>query len=183
MSEIIQKSLFEKNFIERTYSSVVSDMSIAFSELVANSWDAGATNVWITIPAKKGEEIIIEDNGTGMTDKEFQQRWMVIAYNRVAHQGEYIEYLSSNGAAKRLAYGRNGIGRHSMLCFDNQYTVETRRNGECNVYVISVDGGESAFSVISHNKYAKDGNGTRLSVKANKKVPAKLEVMRTLGRV
>lgn len=53
MSEIIQKSLFEKNFIERTYSSVVSDMSIAFSELVANSWDAGATNVWITIPAKK----------------------------------------------------------------------------------------------------------------------------------
>ena len=45
MSEIIQRSLFEKNFIERTYSSVVSDMSIAFSELVANSWDAGATNV------------------------------------------------------------------------------------------------------------------------------------------
>ena len=181
MSEIIQRSLFEKNFIERTYSSVVSDMSIAFSELVANSWDAGATNVWITIPAKKGEEIVIEDNGTGMTDKEFQQRWMVIAYNRVAHQGEYIEYLSSNGAAKRLAYGRNGIGRHSMLCFDNKYTVETWRNGECNEYVISVDGGESAFSVISHNKYAKDGNGTRLSVKANKKVPAKLEVMRTLG--
>lgn len=181
MSEIIQKSLFEKNFIERTYSSVVSDMSIAFSELVANSWDAGATNVWITLPGKKGEEIIIEDNGTGMTDKEFQQRWMVIAYNRVAHQGEYIEYLSSNGTAKRLAYGRNGIGRHAMLCFDNQYTVETWRNGECNRYVINVDGGESAFSVISHNKYAKEGNGTRLSVKANKRVPAKLEVMRTLG--
>lgn len=181
MAEIIQKSLFENDFIERTYSSVVSDMSIAFSELVANSWDAGATNVHITLPDKKGGKIIIEDNGTGMTDKEFQQRWMVIAYNRVAHQGEYIEYLSTNGKAKRLAYGRNGIGRHAMLCFDNNYIVETWRDGECNKYVINVDGGESAFSVINHDKYSKDGNGTRLSVDAKKRVPTKSEVMCTLG--
>lgn len=181
MSNIIQKSLFENDFIERTYSSVVSDMSIAFSELVANSWDAGATNVHITLPDKKGGKIVIEDNGTGMTDKEFQQRWMVIAYNRVAHQGEYIEYLSAKGKAKRLAYGRNGIGRHAMLCFDNKYTVETWREGECNEYVINVDGGESAFSVINHDKYSKDGNGTRLSVNANKRVPTKSEVMCTLG--
>ena len=181
MAEIIQKSLFENDFIERTYSSVVSDVSIAFSELVANSWDAGATNVYITLPDKKGKKITIEDNGTGMTDKEFQQRWMVIAYNRVAHQGEYIEYLSSTGKAKRLAYGRNGIGRHAMLCFDNKYTVETWRDGKCNKYVINVDGGESAFSVIDHDKYSKDGSGTRLSVSANKKVPTKEEVMRTLG--
>ena len=33
MSNIAQ---FENNFIERTYPSIVSDMSIAFAELVAN---------------------------------------------------------------------------------------------------------------------------------------------------
>ena len=37
MADIIQGSKFEKDFIERTYASIVSDMSIAFSELVDNS--------------------------------------------------------------------------------------------------------------------------------------------------
>ena len=148
MGEILQGSKFEKDFIERTYASIVSDMSIAFSELVANSWDAGATSVSITLPDKKGGFVVIEDNGTGMTDSEFQQRWMTIAYNRVAHQGEFIEYNSSKGKAKRLAYGRNGVGRHSMLCFDSCYQVETWRDGKCNKYVISVDG---VFSGRAYN--------------------------------
>lgn len=181
MAEVLQGSKFEKDFIERTYSSIVSDMSIAFSELVANSWDAGATLVSITLPEKKGQSIVIEDNGSGMTDKEFQQRWMTIAYNRVAHQGQYIEYNSSNGKAKRLAYGRNGVGRHSMLCFDSQYQVETWRDGKCNTYKISVDGGDSAFSIREHYTSDKSGSGTRLTVKAVKKTPIKSEVMRTLG--
>lgn len=170
MGEILQGSKFEQNFIERTYASIVSDMSIAFSELVANSWDAGATCVSITLPDKKGGFITIEDNGAGMTDKEFQQRWMTIAYNRVAHQGDFIEYNSSKGKAKRLAYGRNGVGRHSMLCFDNTYQVETWKNGKCNKYIIRVDGGDSAFSVVDHTITNKGGNGTQLTVKAIKKL-------------
>ena len=180
MGEIIQRSKYEKDFIERTYSSIVTDISIAFSELVANSWDAGATTVSITLPEKRGDEIVIEDNGTGMTDDEFQQRWMVIAYNRVAHQGEYIEYISSKGKAKRLTYGRNGVGRHAMFCFNDQYQVETWRDGKCNKYLISIDGGDSAFSVLEHSIFDKAGNGTRLTVKAIKKQPTKSEVMRTL---
>mgnify|MGYP001026289467 FL=1 len=181
MAETIRKSTFEKDFIERTYLSVVSDVTIAFSELVANSWDAGATTVNITLPSKANEKIIIEDNGSGMTDDEFQERWMVIAYNRVAHQGQYIEYTSLQGKAKRLAYGRNGIGRHSMLCFNDQYEIETWRNGTCNKYLISVDGGDSAFSVIEHNIFSREGHGTKLSVKAVKKIPQKKEVKQTLG--
>lgn len=181
MEEVLQGSKFEKDFIERTYSSIVSDMSIAFSELVANSWDAGATLVSITLPEKQGESIVIEDNGSGMTDKEFQQRWMTIAYNRVAHQGQYIEYNSSKGKARRLAYGRNGVGRHSLLCFDSHYQVETWRDGKCNTYKISVDGGDSAFTIREHHPSDKSGSGTRLTVKAVKKIPIKSEVMRTLG--
>ena len=168
MAETIRKSTFEKDFIERSYSSIVSDVTIAFSELVANSWDAGATIVTISLPSKANGRIIIEDNGSGMTDNEFQQRWMVIAYNRVAHQGQYIEYASSQGKAKRLAYGRNGVGRHSMLCFDDQYEIETWRDGICNKYLISVDGGDSAFSVIEHSTFPKEGHGTKLSVHAVK---------------
>lgn len=39
MADIIQGSKFEKDFIERAYASIVSDMPIAFSESVANSWN------------------------------------------------------------------------------------------------------------------------------------------------
>lgn len=181
MAETIRKSTFEKDFIERTYSSIISDATVAFSELVANSWDAGATAVFITIPADDHDDIVIEDNGSGMTDEEFQTRWMVIAYNRVAHQGPYIEYDSSRGKIKRLAYGRNGVGRHSMLCFNDQYEIETWRNGVCNKYLINVDGGDSAFSVIKHENFPKEGHGTKLCVQAKKKVPRPKEIMQTLG--
>lgn len=181
MAETIRKSTFEKDFIERTYSSIVSDVTIAFSELVANSWDAGASIVYITLPSEAEGTVVIEDNGSGMTDNEFQERWMVIAYNRVAHQGLYIEYASSQGKARRLAYGRNGVGRHAMLCFDDQYEIETWRGGLCNRYWISVDGGDSAFSVVAHDTFPKEGHGTKLSVKAVKRFPLKEEVKHTLG--
>ena len=181
MGETIRKSTFEKDFIERTYSSIISDATTAFSELVANSWDAGATAVHITLPEDNQENIVIEDNGSGMTDGEFQTRWMVIAYNRVAHQGPYIECESSRGKIRRVAYGRNGVGRHSMLCFNDQYEIETWKNGVCNQYLINVDGGDSAFSVIEHKTFPKEGHGTKLSVQAIKKVPRPKEIVRTLG--
>lgn len=39
----------------------------------------------------------------------------------------------------RLAYGRNGVGRHGMLCFNTVYKVETWKDGILNSYdIISV---------------------------------------------
>ena len=59
-------SLFEENYLVRSLNnSIVSQPDIALTELVANAWDAGATRVNIFIPDKKGDKLIIEDNGTG----------------------------------------------------------------------------------------------------------------------
>lgn len=175
-------ALFENNFIERTYPTIVSDMSTAFSELVANSWDAGATRVDITIPKSEGGQIIIEDNGSGMTDEEFRSRWMVIAYNRVDHQGEYIDFLASDKTKiKRLVYGRNGVGRHALFCFDEQYTIETKKDGCLNIYKIKVSGGNSAFSIEEHSQLAETGNGTKIIVNATKHFPNPDDIINTLG--
>ena len=179
MNNVIPYSRFENSFIERTYNTVVSDISVAFSELVANAWDAGAKTINIKIPYERGEDIILEDDGSGMTDDEFRNRWMIIAYNRVEHQGNYVQY--EDLTTKRLAYGRNGIGRHALICFDDEYIVETWKKGVCNRYHISVDGGQSAFSIVNHNQYHKEGHGTKLIVKANKKLPQTKEVIQTLG--
>lgn len=175
-------ALFEKNFIERTYPSIVSDMSVAFAELVANSWDAGATRVDITIPQRQGEQIIIEDNGSGMTDEDFRSRWMVIAYNRVDHQGEFIDFLApDNTKIKRVAYGRNGVGRHSLVCFDDSYIIETWKEGCSNSYNIAVSGGSSAFSIEKYKQSTKEGQGTKIIVNAVKHLPDANAIIKTLG--
>lgn len=175
-------ALFETNFIERTYPSIVSDMSTAFAELVANSWDAGATRVDITIPLRYGEQIIIEDNGSGMSDEEFRSRWMVIAYNRVEHQGDYIDFFApDNTKLRRIAYGRNGVGRHSLVCFDDHYIIETWKEGCVNSYEIAVSGGNTAFSIERHTQSSKEGSGTKIIVNAVKHFPDPDEIRRTLG--
>lgn len=173
---------FENNFIERTYPSIVSDMSIAFAELVANSWDAGATRVDITIPDKQGDPIIIEDNGSGMSNEEFRSRWMVFAYNRVNHQGEYIEFVAPDSTrVRRIAYGRNGVGRHSLVCFDDFYTIETWKDGFLSKYKIAVCGGASAFSIEDFIQIPKEGHGTRITVNAIKHFPDSIAITKTLG--
>lgn len=182
MDKQLSTSKFENNFIEKTYNSVVNDANIAFSELVANAWDAGASQIKITIPPKLGGEIVIEDDGSGMTNEEFNNRWMVIGYNRVEHQGEYVEYFTpSKKKCRRLAYGRNGAGRHSLFCFNDEYTIETGKNGKFNFYQLKIDGGESAFSVTKHRAIKREGNGTKLVVKAIKKCPSEYEIIKTLG--
>ncbi len=175
-------ALFERNFIERIYPNIVSDMSIAFAELVANSWDAGATHVDITIPQKQGQQIIIEDNGCGMTDEEFRSRWMAIAYNRVDHQGEHIDFLAAdNTKIRRTAYGRNGVGRHALVCFDDHYIIETWKEGRLNRYEITVSGGNSAFSIEKHTQASKLGSGTKIIVNSIKHFPDPAAISKTLG--
>ena len=70
--------LFEENYIFRNYRSITSNNDIALTEFVANAWDAGAHNVNITIPYTNEGVIVVEDDGTGMTDEEFQGRWMTL---------------------------------------------------------------------------------------------------------
>ena len=44
---------------------------LALKELVDNSWDADAENVWITLPEPLTKNpIIIKDDGSGMTEKQ-----------------------------------------------------------------------------------------------------------------
>ena len=67
-------------------------------------WDAGAHNVSITIPYEEHEEIIVEDDGTGMTDEEFHSRWMTLNYDRQKRQGKEVSFPPDAYGTKRIAY-------------------------------------------------------------------------------
>ena len=154
---------FEENYIFRNNKSITSNNDIALTEFVANAWDAGAHNVDITIPFEEHEKIVVEDDGTGMTDEEFRNRWMTLNYDRQKRQGKEVLFPADVESSKRIAYGRNGIGRHGMLCFSDSYTVETWKDGKCNTYDIVVSKGDSPFKILKHTTNKKSGHGTRIS--------------------
>jgi len=155
---------FEEGFIQKHAGKIMYLPDFALVELVANAWDAGAQVVKINIPDKLGEIISIEDNGTGMTQTEFEKIWPVLSYNRVKHQGKEVifpEIIES----KRLAYGRNGKGRHSMFCFADNYKVETWRNGDCCTFSVKIAFGTKPFDIKLEKKKKRDSHGTKLYTK------------------
>lgn len=168
---------FEEDYIFRSCRSVTSAPDISLTELVANSWDAGALNVKIIIPSETGELIEIEDDGIGMNDLEFHQRWMTLNYDRIKRQGNDVIFPDGSLSSKRIAYGRNGIGRHGMFCFSKNFTIETWKNGECNKYVIAASAGKSPFKIIKHSRFAKNGNGTKLYTFVERNLPIASEMI------
>lgn len=162
MSEQLQITQFEKNYIHRTTGNITMRPDIALTELIANAWDACAVMVNITLPVFSGDEIIIEDDGTGMTEEEFKKRWLTLAYNRLEHQGKNVETTPERQYIKRIAYGKNGVGRHGMLCFADYYNIKTWKNGKCIDCDISLDSGNSPISIDNYKVYDKAGHGTIL---------------------
>ena len=164
---------FENDYIYRSNRSITSVPDIAITEFVANAWDAGANNVLISIPSKDDTEktISVEDDGTGMTEEEFNERWMTLNYDRQKKQGKNVTFPNDVENYNRVAYGHNGVGRHGMLCFNTIYTVETWKNGKNNKYVIGVTSGKQPFEIIKHSTSSKKGHGTKISAEIEKNHP------------
>lgn len=172
-------SLFEDNYLVRSLSNnIVTQPDIALTELVANAWDAGATRVNIFIPDKTGDKLIIEDNGTGLTKDEFYERWMKLSYNRLAHQGKFVTFPEGKKSS-RMAYGRNGVGRHGLLCFNDEYLVKTIKDGQQLTLTVSTKIKGEAIAVTNEHSEKQPGHGTRLEVVVARNIPS-LEKVREI---
>jgi HSP90 family molecular chaperone len=170
---IIQHSLFEDGYLRRDLRAVAEKPEVAIAELVANAWDAGASEIDILVPDCLGGVISISDNGVGLTPKQFRERWMKHGYNRTKHQGRFAEFPPDRSDWKRMAYGRNGIGRHGLLCFAEEYAVETKRYDEntSRRYFVKPSSGESAFDLVSEETVKKPTSGTIVWTKVEFKLP------------
>lgn len=166
-----QGSLFEDDFLLRTLGDHVRVPDVALSELVANAWDAGAERVEIAIPEKHGELLTVADDGTSFTKEQFFERWMKLAYNRQKHQGVYAEFPPGKPEKRRRAYGRNGQGRHGLLCFGDSYEVQTTRAGELHRFRVRASSGEEALHGDLVETKKASGHGTRLVVEVTRRLP------------
>jgi len=167
----VQGSLFEEDYLIRTLGSIAQQADVALTELVANAWDAGASEVKIHIPLEKGKLLTIEDDGSGMTLEQFKRRWMTLAYDRIRHQGDKAEFPPERDTWRRWAYGRNGVGRHGLLCFADRYEVDTWKNGAGGQFHISTQSGSNPFVLLQEKAITSPGHGTHLKATIQRHLP------------
>jgi hypothetical protein len=167
-----QGCLFEHDFLLRTLGPISNSPEVALTELVANAWDAGASRVDITLPSDCGEVLSISDDGTGMSEAGFREKWMKLGYDRIKRQGSFAEFPPERIHSTRPAYGRNGVGRHGMLCFAPEYSVLTFRDGKATQFEIATTSGENPFEIVNFERTAKVGHGTTLSATVIRNLPS-----------
>lgn len=96
----------------------------ALKELVDNAWDADAEHVFVTLPKPlSGGSIVIEDDGSGMTEEELRRHYLAIASDRRSRRGE------RTAGKNRPVKGRKGIGKFSGLMAAATMMLETRARG------------------------------------------------------
>lgn len=104
----------------------------AVKELVDNAWDADAPTISITLPdPMTSNPIVIEDKGTGMTEQELRNEYLVVANDRRSRKGDRTRRL------KRLVKGRKGIGKFAGLMVANVMEIETTARGKTTRVVIA----------------------------------------------
>jgi HSP90 family molecular chaperone len=141
---------FGDNFLKHHAGQIITDQRFAIIELVANSWDAGAAKVEIKWPINSDRIFEIKDNGIGMTYNEFRQRWCTLNYNRLDEQGREVTFPNNVKKNRRMAFGRNGIGRHAMFCFSDTYEIITQKDGELTHAKVTLESGSKPFDIKFH---------------------------------
>lgn len=160
------KFSFGDDFIKHHAGQIVTDQNYAVIELVANCWDAGSTEVKIGWP-ESGGKLSISDNGIGMTKNELLYRWGKFNYNRIVEQGgKDAKFPKNVSHGNRKVFGRNGVGRHAMFCFNNEYELKTYKDGEfTHIRVVKSISGEKPYDVIliESKPISKSEHGTEIS--------------------
>lgn len=90
-------------------------------EAISNSWDADAKEVRIYIDREKNT-LIIKDDGIGMSDTDFQSKFLKIGYSK-RKEGE------TKTALDRPYIGRKGIGKLALLSCAKRIHIITKTKG------------------------------------------------------
>ncbi len=140
-----------------------SSIPAALAEAVANAWDADAEHV--KIRTDSGRTITIEDDGSGMTVSDANEKYLCVGYAR-REVGE-----TRTGRHDRPVMGRKGIGKLSMFSIANTVTVHSVKNGESHGFEMKVKdiksalrGKPSAYNPISVEAAGDLKAGTRITL-------------------
>lgn len=116
---------FDPNTIEHLGVKMYSQIPRAIAELIANSYDADAQNVTISLfDDGDSKKIIVEDDGVGMTFDEVNDEFLVIGRNR------RDEGKNKSQSGNRIATGKKGLGKLALFGIGDTIEVITKKDGQ-----------------------------------------------------
>ncbi len=120
------------NVLNHLGINLYSNVPAVLSEIVANAWDADASIVTVTIDSKNNE-IIIEDNGFGMSLEDINTKFLEVGYTKRESQ------FTKTPKYKRKVMGRKGIGKLSMFSIANRIEITSKKDGKLNAFELDVE--------------------------------------------
>lgn len=94
----------EASLLEELGERLVAAPEVALTELIKNSYDADAKSCKVAL---SNDSIVVEDDGNGMTEKEFLDFWMVVGTRSKVRK-------TTSRKFKRKVSGSKGIGRFAV---------------------------------------------------------------------
>ncbi len=163
-------SPFEMRFDPRTIKHLgvrmYSTLPPAIAEIIANAYDADASQVTVMLREDNGKpaEITVTDDGDGLTLNEINEKFLVIGRNRRDDEGDKP---SPKYGRKRI--GKKGLGKLALFGLAKTITITTRRNGKRNVFILDWNDLNNSDGVYKPratevNQPTDEPNGTTVSL-------------------
>jgi len=115
---------------------LITDRITALVELVKNSYDANAKNIYIqfihTDNKEKGK-IIICDDGFGMNADDIESKWMTIGTNSKRKRKFTPEPFN------RRVVGEKGVGRFAIDKLGSHCRILTKQEKDNNINILTID--------------------------------------------
>jgi uncharacterized protein (TIGR02391 family) len=121
---------FMPNTIEHLGARLYSTLPPVLSELIANAYDADASEVRIKLNDNGDKEIVVRDNGHGMTLDDINRKFLRIGRNR---RDDESSQLSLGG---RPVIGKKGLGKLSFFGIAHIIEVSTVKEGKRNTFLL-----------------------------------------------
>ncbi len=115
------KLSFDPMTIEHLGFKMYSHLPNAVAELVANSYDADATNVRVVLHDDDGQSVEVTDDGHGMSDEDLAEKYLRIGRNRRTEDGGTSE------SGRRHVAGRKGLGKLALFGIGDRVSIRTKR--------------------------------------------------------
>jgi len=126
------------NVLNHMGLNLYSNTPAVLAEVIANSWDADATEVDVRFDLAN-KKITVTDNGCGMNREEINNKYLYVGYQKRPPNSRPGDELLTP-LMKRRPMGRKGIGKLSLFSIADKIRVYTRiGGGEAEAFLMDAD--------------------------------------------
>lgn len=120
----------DTRILELLGPNLYTNIYYVLAELIANAYDASAKNVYII---SKEDEIIVEDDGNGMSYPDDINKYLNVAKEtRITDDDAYTK-----DELHRRKMGRKGVGKLAALSVSKEVYVKTIRDNDKSGFILS----------------------------------------------